>query len=156
MSATVLRAQHLASYAHIGTGRPFTVRDAEPSDNWGLVALARACSMSGDIELRIDRAPDFFTLNRLEGERWRLAVAERDGQIVGCICTSERDSYVNGERQRTGYVGDLKVHPHHRDSVIADGLCRDAAELMTVLPECARVLITVLAGNAPMETGLTG
>jgi N-acetylglutamate synthase-like GNAT family acetyltransferase len=156
MSATVLRSQHLTSYAHIGTGWPFTVRDAKPSDNGGLVALARACSMSGDIELRIDRAPDFFTLNELEGERWRLAVAERDGQIVGCICTSERDCYVDGERQRIGYIGDLKVHPAHRDSVVADGLSRYAAELMAYLPETAPVLITVLAGNAPMERRLCG
>lgn len=156
MSATVLRSQHLSSYSHIGTGWPFTVRDAKPSDNAGLVALAQACSMSGDIELRIDRAPDFFTLNRLEGERWRLAVAEREGQIVGCICTSERDCYVDGDRQRIGYVGDLKVHPAHRDSVIADGLCRYAAEFMTALPESAPVLITVLAGNTPMERRLSG
>src|SRR5215211_3910737 len=156
MSATVLRAQHIASYAYIGTGWPFTVRDAKPSDNAGLVALAQACSMSGDIELRIDRAPDFFTLNRLEGERWRLAVAERDGQIVGCICTSERDCYVDGERQRIGYIGDLKVHPAHRDSVVADGLSRYAAKLMAVLPESAPVLITVLAGNAAMERRLGG
>ena len=156
MSATVLRSQHLTSYAHIGTGWPFTVRDAKPSDNAGLVALAQACSMSGDIELRIDRAPDFFTLNQLEGDRWRLAVAERDGQIVGCICTSERDCYVNGKRQRTGYVGDLKVHPDHRDLVIADGLSRYAAEFMTSLPESAPVLITVLAGNRPMERRLGG
>ena len=156
MSATVLRSPHLASYAHAGLGWPFTVRDARPSDNAGLVALARACVMSGDIELRIDRDPDFFTLNRLEGERWRVAVAERDGQVVGCICTSERDSYVNGERQRIGYAGDLKVHPHHRDSVVADGLSRYAAEFMTALPESAPVLITVLAGNAPMERRLRG
>jgi len=156
MSATLLRSQHLSSYAHIGTGWPFTVRDAKPSDNAGLVALAQACSMSGDIELRIDRAPDFFTLNRLEGERWRLAVAEREGQIVGCICTSERDCYVDGDRKRIGYVGDLKVHPAHRDSVIADGLSRYAAEFMTALPESAPVLITVLAGNTPMERRLGG
>ncbi len=156
MSATVLRSQHLTSYAHIGTGWPFTVRDAKPSDNAGLVALAKACSMSGDIELRIDRAPNFFTLNQLEGERWRLAVAERDGQIVGCICTSERDCYVDGKRQRIGYIGDLKVHPAHRDSVVADALSRYAAELMAPLPETAPVLITVLAGNAPMERRLGG
>ena len=156
MSATILRSRHVTSYAHIGTGWPFTVRDAKPSDNAGLVALAQACSMSGDIELRIDRAPDFFALNRLEGERWRLAVAERDGQVVGCICTSERDCYVDGERQRIGYIGDLKVHPNHRDSVIADGLSHYAAEFMTALPESAKVLITVLAGNRPMEKRLGG
>jgi ribosomal protein S18 acetylase RimI-like enzyme len=156
MAATALWPQARAASTH-GTARaPFTIRDAEPSDNEGLVALARECSMSGDVELRVDRAPDFFALNRLEGDKWRLAVAERAGEIVGCICFSERESYLDGVAQRTGYVGDLKVHPGHRDSVIADCLSRYAAECMNELPERTPVLITVLAGNAAMERRLGG
>lgn len=156
MSATLLPEQRRSASA-VAVGRaPFTVRDAKPSDNEGLVALAHACSMSGDIELRMDRAPDFFALNRLEGERWRLAVAEREGVVVGCVCFSERQCYLDGVVQRTGYVGDLKVHPDHRDSVIADGLSRYAADCMNGLPERTPVLITVLAGNAAMERRLDG
>ena len=47
----------------------FVIRDAQVSDNEGLIALAAACPMVGDISLRIDRGPRFFALNRLEGER---------------------------------------------------------------------------------------
>ena len=148
MSATLLREdwRPLA---------PFTVRDAEPSDNEALMALAESCTMAGDIELRIDRRPDFFTLNELEG-RWRLAVAEREGKIVGCICFSEREAHLDGVPQTTGYVGDLKVHPAHRDMAIADALSRYAGECMRTLPERTAVLVTVLRGNAAMERRLHG
>src|SRR5687767_7983362 len=112
MSATLLRPEHARRSASTRARASFTVRDAKPSDNAGLVALTQACSMSGDIELRMDRSPDFFALNRLEGSRWRLAVAEREGEVVGCICFSERECYLNRKVQRTGYVGDLKVHPN--------------------------------------------
>ena len=54
----------------------FVVRDATPADNADLIALSAACAMSGDIGLRIDRRPDFFALNRLEGQRWQVGVAE--------------------------------------------------------------------------------
>ncbi len=148
MSATLLREdwRPLA---------PFAVREACASDNEGLMALAESCSMSGDIELRIDRRPDFFTLNELEW-RWRLAVAEREGKIVGCICFSEREAHLDGVPQTTGYVGDLKVHPAHRDMAIADALSRYAKERMSSLGENAAVLITVLAGNAAMQRRLHG
>src|SRR5688572_1769420 len=124
MSATLLQSRHSLPPASMRARAPFTVRDAKPSDNDALVAVAAACSMAGAIELRMDRAPDFFALNRLEGAIWRLAVAEREEEIVGCICFSERECYLGGRVQRTGYVGDLKVHPDHRDSVIADALSR--------------------------------
>src|SRR5688572_22055032 len=107
---------------HSGEAGDFVVREARPSDNGGLVALAGECAMVGDLSLRIDRRPDFFALNRLEGDRWRLAVAERRGSIVGCVGWSERRAFVNGREMRTGYAGDLKVHPGHRDTRIADAL----------------------------------
>ena len=98
------------------------VRDAEPADNDSLVQLAAACPMRGDLTMCIDRAPDFFSLVKLEGERWRVGVADVDGTVVGCVAASERLSYVNGAATRTGYVGDLKVHPAHRNGVTADAL----------------------------------
>lgn len=149
MAVTLLREQWR-------TAQPFTVRDANPRDNEGLVALAAACSMAGDIELRIDRRPDFFALDRVEGNRWRVAVAERDGEVVGCIAFSERESHLDGCVRTTGYVGDFKVHPAHRDAVVADELCRYVARAMRGLPDGTPVLITVLAGNGAMDRRLDG
>ena len=132
------------------------VREARTSDNDGLVALAGACPMVGDLTLRIDRRPDFFTLNKLEGERWRVAVAERDGALVGCAAFSERNVFVNGEEMRTGYAGDLKVHPDHRNTKIADDLSLWAEAACADLPPTAPAVITVLAGNRAMERRLSG
>ncbi|HWL39686.1 MAG TPA: GNAT family N-acetyltransferase [Gemmatimonadaceae bacterium] len=134
----------------------FVVRDVRLSDNAGLVALAASCAMAGALTLRIDRAPDFLALNRLEGDRWRLAVAERNGAIVGCVAFSERAVFVNGLRTRTGYVGDLKVHPDHRDTTIADALSMWAESACNGLPPRSPVVITVLAGNRAMERRLAG
>jgi hypothetical protein len=134
----------------------FVVREARPSDNDGLITLAGACPMVGDLSLRIDRRPDFFALNRLEGERWRLAVAEREGAIVGCVAWSERRAFVNGREMRTGYAGDLKVHPSHRDTRVADALSLWAEAACGELPPRAPSLITVLTGNRAMERRLSG
>jgi len=139
-----------------GVADDFVVREARPSDNGGLVALAAACAMVGDLSLRIDRRPDFFALNRLEGDRWRVAVAERGGSIVGCVGWSERRAFVNGREMRTGYAGDLKVHPEHRDTRIADALSLWAEAACANLPPRAPALITVLAGNRAMERRLSG
>jgi ribosomal protein S18 acetylase RimI-like enzyme len=134
----------------------FSIRDARPSDNESLIALAAACPMVGDVSLRIDRGPSFFALNRLEGDRWRVGVAERGGEIVGCVAVSERRSFVNGRASLTGYAGDLKVHPAHRNTTIADELSLYCERACSELPATAPVLITVLAGNRSMERRLSG
>jgi hypothetical protein len=112
--------------------------------------------MVSDLALRIERSPDFFALNRLEGDCWRVAVAERSGQVVGCVAFSERRAFVNGCEARTGYVGDLKVHPGHRDTKVADALSFWAESACGDLAPRAPALITVLAGNRAMERRLSG
>ncbi|HKC81077.1 MAG TPA: GNAT family N-acetyltransferase, partial [Gemmatimonadaceae bacterium] len=134
----------------------FVLRDATAADNEQLIGLAAACPMVGDVSLRIDRGPDFFALSRLEGARWKVGVVERDSVIVGCVAISERLSYVNGRESRTGYASDLKVHPAHRDTRIADELSKYAERESADLPPAAPVLITVLSGNRSMERRLSG
>lgn len=142
-------------------GGQFPVREAMPTDNAGLIALTSACPMHGDLTLRMDRAPDFFSLNRLEGERTHLGVVDlhgvgRDKKIVGCIALSERRSYVNAVETITGYGGDFKVHPDYRTTGIADSLMRYATNRCRNMPAGTPVMITVLAGNRSMERRLAG
>jgi S-adenosylmethionine-diacylglycerol 3-amino-3-carboxypropyl transferase len=130
-----------------------TVRIAEPADNDALLALTASCAMRGDIDLCITRSPDFFALNRLEGERWRVAVAEsRSGEIIGCIMVAERSTHIHGVTRPSVYIGDLKVHPRWRGMRVADALSRwahrQAAEYAS---PASPTLITVLAGNRSME-----
>jgi hypothetical protein len=133
------------------------VRDARPEDGPGLVALAAACPMAGDLTLCMDRAPDFFALARLEGERWRVGVAEAGGTIVGCVTASERWAYLNGRLVRTAYVGDFKVHPAHRGGPAADALATYAREACRGYGgDQVPALLTVLAGNRSMERRAPG
>lgn len=138
--------------AAMSVGSRFTVRDASAADNHALVALAADCPMVGDITLRMDRAPDFFALNRLEGDAWRVGVAvDEEDCVVGCVAAARRRAWLNGREVITGYVGDLKVHPTARRSGVADLLtayARDAC--LTFCGEDAPVLITILAGNDAM------
>ncbi len=132
------------------------VREATVGDNRDLLALAASCSMRGDISLRIQREPDFFALNRLEGRDSRVWVIDAADRLAGCIATSFRDVYIDGAELRTGYVGDLKVHPLHRNAATADALCNDAGAQMDQLPSGTPTLVTVLAGNRAMERRLPG
>lgn len=140
----------------IAAANEFVVRDAVPADNGELIDLAAACAMKGDVSMRIDRGPDFFALNHLEGDKWRVGVAEVDGRVVGCIAASERVVFVNGAPMRIGYVGDFKVHPSHRNTRIADALSHWAERVCADLPPAAPLMVTVLAGNRSMERRLSG
>jgi hypothetical protein len=130
-----------------------TARDATEGDNDALVALTAACPMEGDITLRMDRAPDFFALNRLEGDAWRVGVAcDADGQVIGCVAVARRQAWLDGVETTTGYVSDLKVHPRARGSEAADLLSRYATDVVaTLCGDDALALITILAGNARMD-----
>lgn len=133
------------------------VRDASEADNGALVALAEFCPMRGDITMCVDRAPDFFALARLEGERWRVGVAKDGGRVIGCVAASERHAYVNGAATRTAYVGDLKVHPAHRGSFAADALEEFAREACRGHGgDDVLTLATVLGGNGTMERRADG
>lgn len=132
------------------------VRDARADDNTSLLGLAAACPMEGDIALSITREPDFFALNRLEGDQWRVGVAESgsrsDGGIVGCVMGAARTTYVRGHSRDTLYAGDLKVHPKTRGVGVADALTEWVVDVLAGLGDAdAPVLVTVLAGNRAME-----
>lgn len=134
------------------------VRLATEDDNAALIELAAACPMQGDLSLRIDRAPDFFALNRLEGDRWKVAVVDgTQGSPVGCVATAERRAWLQGRPATVVYAGDLKVHPDSRDTRSADALERFVVETARATAgDRTPVLLTVLAGNTAMERRAAG
>lgn len=129
------------------------VRDATSADNQALIALTAACPMAGDLTLCVDRAPDFFALSRLEGERWRVGVAEGPGHaVIGCVAVAERRVYLSGRPAVASYIGDLKVHPAFRGSGAADALIEFARRAGAELGGAGRLgLLAILAGNRAME-----
>lgn len=132
------------------------VRHARPDDNDALVALAASCPMTGEIGLCVDRAPDFFALSRLEGDRWRVGVVDGpDRTPIACVGVGARMLYIDGEATPVAYIGDLKVHPDHRRHGIGIALARWAHTVAADLVGADGIkLFTVLAGNVALEQGL--
>ncbi|MBW3575228.1 MAG: BtaA family protein [Actinobacteria bacterium] len=136
----------------------FVARDASEADNPALLELASACPMEGDIGLCIRRRPDFFALNRLEGDRWRVGVVDGpEGQPIGCIAIAERVVHLDGRPSPSMYVSDLKVDPRHRGSGAADALTTFARDVcLDAEGEHVPTFLTILAGNRAMERRLGG
>src|SRR5438128_2176525 len=138
-----------------------TPRPATSADNAGLLALAAACPMQAGLTLCVRREPDFFALNRLQGDRWDVGVVDDRTGVIGCIATAERLAYVNGAPAPTAYVSDLKVHPAFRGrrnetGSVADALTAYARDTLGATDPRMLVLITVLGGNAAMAPRLPG
>jgi ribosomal protein S18 acetylase RimI-like enzyme len=134
------------------------IRAAAPGDNAALLRLSEACTMEGDIAMRVDRSPDFFALNRLEGEAWQVAVAEDEtGEVRGCVAAARREVWLNGARRTVCYASDLKVHPSARGGGAADELTRYAARMCAEMggPDVP-ILVMILSGNARMERRAPG
>ena len=134
------------------------VRLAIDEDNAALIQLAAACPMEGDLALRIDRAPDFFALNRLEGDRWKVGVVDGpDGHPIGCVATAERRVWMRGRPVTVIYASDLKVHPEFRDTRTADSLERFMCDTArSTAGDSTPIFLTILAGNGAMERRVEG
>ena len=132
--------------------KPFTTRPANAADNAQLIELAAACPMKAAVSICVHREPDFFALNRLESDRWSVAVAEADGGLViGCSAMAARRVWLDGRIVETTYVSDLKVHPDHRGKGAADALTLYAWDWCSRIAADVPALITVLGGNTSME-----
>lgn len=133
------------------------VREATRGDNRALIELAAACSMDGAISLRVDREPDFFALNALEGTAWRVGVAQHGDVIIGCVAASRRLVWMNGTPSTMGYASDFKVHPSYRGTGAADMLARWVTDTIAELcGDDTPTLLTILGGNSRMENRVRG
>jgi hypothetical protein len=135
------------------------VRDATSADNDALLDLAAACETRGAIALRVEREPDFLALNRLEREGWRVGVANglTARSVAGCVSISARNVYLEGTPRLTAYAGDFKVHPAHRGGAAGDVLTSWACDASREWGgDDIPGLLTILAGNAPMERRAEG
>lgn len=128
------------------------VREARAGDDDALVRLAACCPMRGEIDLCIDRAPSFFAPLLAAGSPFRVAVAERAGEVAGCVALSERPSWLGGARRTIVYASDLRVHPGLRGTGATPALIEWLrARAREIGGDEQPVVLTVLAGNAPME-----
>lgn len=102
-------------------------RIANIEDNQQLIDLTSASGMMGDISLRIDRHPNFFKLLDLRGES-TVFVAVDNNVIIGCICVSLQEVYINKQIFPLHYIGDFKVLESYRNMGVGLNLCNQLAD----------------------------
>ena len=99
-------------------------RLAAYDDNQQLIELTSSSGMEGEISLRIDRKPDFFKLLEMRGKSYVFVALDED-VIVGSICVSKQDVYVNGQITPHQYFADFKIAAAYRNGTIGFRLCRE-------------------------------
>ncbi len=87
---------------------------AQPQDDEALRRLLLATPMKGSIEVSFLKDPNYFSFNSILGEKVQTLVLRDRDQIAGMAVRASRPSFINGEREVTGYLGDLRLHPDYR------------------------------------------
>ncbi len=104
-------------------------RLADLKDNSQLLALTKSSSMTGKMALRIDRHPNFFNLIKLRDQS-KVFVATEDSKIIGSICVSSEDVYINKSISPLFYICDFKVAPSHRNKGIGLQLTNEVVKYL--------------------------
>ncbi|MBP6025230.1 GNAT family N-acetyltransferase [Ferruginibacter sp.] len=104
-----------------------TYRLATYEDNQQLIGLTASTGMMGETALRIDRKPDFFSLLKMRGET-KVFIALDGETIIGSLCVTLQQVYVNGRIFPLQYIGDFKVAAAYRNKGIGLQLCNNMAD----------------------------
>jgi len=157
MAGTTAQSQLMRHSADLSVGF------AAEADDAGLRRLLRETPMPGPIRISLEREPSYFGACRAEGGRY-YTVCARDpetGRIVGMGCRTVRELYINGEPQRVGYLGQLRIAPGYRH--MSRQLLRSGFALLRETRAADEVpfdITTIVGHNAAaqrvLEAGLPG
>jgi len=89
-------------------------RLATEQDNLALLDLCKQAPMEGIVTAYVDQSPNFFTMPMMQGDDFKVWVADNNGSIDGCVVESYKTMRYNGEIKKTFYIGDMKVRPEAR------------------------------------------
>ncbi|MDX1471974.1 MAG: GNAT family N-acetyltransferase [Flavobacteriaceae bacterium] len=106
-----------------------TYRLANQTDNAQLLRLTSSAGMPGKMALRIDRDPNFFNLNKLRGPTHVYVAVDKE-DIVGCICVSDQQVFVNRKEKAFYYISDFKVAHSHRNQGIGLQLTNEVVKYL--------------------------
>lgn len=130
------------------------IRRARGDDNKSLLALTSQTHMDGNIALRIDRQPDFFSLLKQRGESDTL-VCESNNEIIGCVSVTKSEAYINGKVNDLYYLSDLKIARAYQGNRLALALTKELKKYLESID--ADLLFMVIAdGNHRMRPYVTG
>lgn len=129
---------------------------AVPADEADLRAFARRAVMPGRMQVAYCREPDYFFGREVEGQSGEVVVGreEQSGAIAGLGARSVKEMYLNGRRERLGYLSALRVAPRFRRGIwLAQGY-RKLRELHQADP-VPFYLTTIMRDNAVAHEALT-
>ncbi len=126
-----------------------------PADDPAIAGLLRL-PMGERVRLSLRREPDRRLASRVQGDRHHeIVVRQRvDGQVVGYAHRAVRMLWIDGQAQRVGYLGGLRVRPGVR---LPRGVIGEAfdAMLATRQPDEAGFdLTSILSDNRAARRGL--
>ncbi|MEL4455037.1 GNAT family N-acetyltransferase [Lutimonas vermicola] len=104
-------------------------RIATLEDNAQLLRLTNDADMAGTIGLRTDRDPSFFNLVELRGKS-KVYIAEEHKNIVGSICVTQEDVYIQKGIYPLYYISDFKVAKTHRNQGIGLQLTNEVTKYL--------------------------
>ncbi len=91
------------------------VREATKADDAQICAQMRRVAMPGRISVTYSHEPSFFQSIEVEGTDHRIAVAERESEVLGAGLMAKRRVYLNGEPAEVGYISNLRGDPSIRN-----------------------------------------
>lgn len=89
---------------------------AEPVHSASLLRLLEENAMRGDIDLVMTRRPGFFNAQRSVGTEYPVIALEGERAVGMCVLTKHM-GFANGELQRLGYLGSLRISSGYRHRV---------------------------------------
>jgi hypothetical protein len=127
---------------------------ARVEDGKALCGLMKGSAMDGAIRISMEREPDYFLGIQVQSSQAVVIVARESatGKPVGVCSLGRRDVFVNGNTAAIPYLGDLRIHPEHRNGFI---LGRGYHYLREFLPPEDYAQSVILSENFPARQLLT-
>ncbi len=85
------------------------------ADDAELRRLLRENPVDGSIRVTLEREPDSFLAAGIEGDTHQVVVARDSGtgRLLGMGTRSVNNAYINGQRERLGYLSQLRLDRDH-------------------------------------------
>lgn len=127
------------------------VRLATQADNARLCELFAEVDMSAELVMAEERGPDFFALQRLQGDAGYTVMLEDTAlphrPAFGCISIIARDAWVDGQIQRVGYGCDLRIETAYRGGKVFPKAIKAFMRFMQKREQIDMMYCAVLSNN---------
>jgi len=90
-------------------------RKATEEDEAEIRRLLREAPMRGAVQVSLEREPNANLATEIEGDKHdTVLILNAEQQMLGMGSRAVRDVYINGEKRRLGYLGQLRAEPGRR------------------------------------------